>query len=158
MLAPCGDGTTSVCSGFDVTPPPIETGPMNHLALPTADPERGARFYCDVLGFVRTPRPGFDFRGAWLLRLEVGVMIHLIHDQNFRPPENAPINSRGNHFAMQVADFDEALRRLAEHGVQYVVRVLPDYGYRQAFFHDPDGNVVELGEWPTPREMFSELQ
>lgn len=130
---------------------------MNHLALPTADPERGARFYCNVLGFVRTPRPGFSFRGAWLLRPEVGVMIHLIHDEHFRPPENAAVNSRGNHFAMQVADYDAAVRSLAEHGVRFVEHKLPDYGYRQAFFHDPDGNVVELGEWPSASEMFPEL-
>lgn len=137
-----------------MTPPPIEIGALNHLALPTADPERGARFYCDVLGFVRTPRPGFDFRGAWLLRPEVGVMIHLIHDKEFRPAESAAINSRGNHLAIHVDDFDEALRRLAAHGVRFVERVLPDYGYRQVFFHDPDGNVVELGEWPSADVMF----
>ena len=35
-----------------------------------------------------------------------------------------------------------------------VERVLPDYGYRQAFFRDPDGNVLELGEWPPANEMF----
>lgn len=144
-------------AGKDVIPAPVSAGPMNHLALPTADPERGAQFYCDVLGFVRTSRPAFDFRGAWLLRPEVGVMIHLIHDEHFRSPENAAVNSRGNHFAMQVEDFDEAVRRLTDHGVQYVVRILPDYNYRQAFFHDPDGNVVELGEWPSPNEMFRDL-
>jgi hypothetical protein len=25
------------------------------------------------------------------------------------------------------------------------------------FFHDPDGNTLELGEWPSPDEMFLEL-
>ena len=41
-----------------------------------------------------------------------------------------------------------------DHGLDYVERVLPDYGYRQIFFRDPDGNVLELGEWPPSNEMF----
>jgi catechol 2,3-dioxygenase-like lactoylglutathione lyase family enzyme len=135
-------------------PPPIQTGPLNHVALPTADPERGARFYREVLGFVQTPRPAFSFRGAWLLKREVGVMIHLIHDETFQPRPNGPINSRTNHLAMQTADYDRAVALLAAHGVAHVQRVLPDYGYRQVFFHDPDGNTLELGEWPSPAEMF----
>jgi glyoxylase I family protein len=130
---------------------------MNHLALPTADPERGARFYADVLGFVITPRPAFSFRGAWLLHPAVGVMIHLIHDERFRPDLSQPINSRTNHLAIHVDDFDAAVASLASHGVEHVVRVLPTYHYRQVFFRDPDGNVIELGEWPSPAEMFPGL-
>lgn len=138
-------------------PPAIATGPLNHVALPTADPVRGARFYCDVLGFVETPRPAFSFRGAWLLRREVGVMIHLIHDAAFQPRADGPINSRTHHLALQVSDYPRAVETLAAHGVPYVERVLPDYNYRQVFFRDPDGNTVELGEWPSPDEMFPEL-
>jgi glyoxylase I family protein len=139
-------------------PPPIHTGRLNHVALPTADPERGARFYREVLGFVETPRPAFSFRGAWLLKREVGVMIHLIHDESFKPSTDMPINSRTNHIAMQVADYDAAVKQLAAHGVKYVERILPTYNYRQVFFHDPDGNTLELGEWPSPDEMFPEIQ
>jgi len=137
-----------------VNPSPVAIGLMNHVALPTADPERGARFYCDVLGFRQTPRPSFSFRGAWLLHPDVGIMIHLIHDENFRAAPAAPINTRTNHLAMRVDDYDLAVRRLREHNVEVVERVLPDYGYRQAFFRDPDGNVLELGEWPPANEMF----
>jgi catechol 2,3-dioxygenase-like lactoylglutathione lyase family enzyme len=137
--------------------PAIATGRLNHVALPTADPERGVRFYRDVLGFVETLRPAFSFRGAWLLKREVGVMIHLIHDAEFNPADEKPINSRTNHIAMQVSDYDRAVELLAAHGVEYVERVLPTYNYRQVFFHDPDGNTLELGEWPSPDEMFPEV-
>ena len=40
---------------------------MNHLALPTADPERGAKFYVEVLGFVVTPSSS-DSRFARICR------------------------------------------------------------------------------------------
>jgi lactoylglutathione lyase len=138
-------------------PASVQPGPLNHVALPTADPERGAKFYCDVLGFIETPRPSFSFRGSWLFRREVGVMIHLIHDAKYEHRTHEPLNSRTNHLAMQVSDYDATVRQLAAHGVAYVEHVLPDYGYRQAFFQDPDGNVLELGEWPSPSEMFPEL-
>jgi catechol 2,3-dioxygenase-like lactoylglutathione lyase family enzyme len=58
---------------------------------------------------------------------------------------------------MQVSDYDRAVELLSAHGVEYVERVLPDYNYRQVFFHDPDGNTLELGEWPSQDEMFPEL-
>ena len=135
-------------------PAPISSGPLNHVALPSADPERGARFYCDVLGFHETPRPSFSFRGSWLWRPEVGVMLHLIHDAEHEWDATQEINTRTAHLAMQTDDYDRACRQLADHNIDYVQRVLPDYGYRQVFFRDPDGNVVELGEWPSPAEMF----
>jgi glyoxylase I family protein len=139
-----------------MTPAPLAPGLMNHVALPTSDPERAVRFYCDVLGFTETPRPSFNFRGAWLFRREVGVMIHLIHDAAFVPPTDRPINTRQGHLAIRVDDYDRAVAQLREHGVEVVERVLPDYGYRQVFFRDPDGNVLELGEWPPSNEMFPE--
>jgi glyoxylase I family protein len=135
-------------------PLPIQPGLMNHVALPTADPQRAVRFYRDVLGFVETTRPSFNFRGAWLHRREVGVMIHLIHDARFQPALDEPINTRLGHLAIRVDDYDRAVAQLREHGLDYVERVLPDYGYRQVFFRDPDGNVLELGEWPPSNEMF----
>jgi catechol 2,3-dioxygenase-like lactoylglutathione lyase family enzyme len=138
-------------------PAAIKIGQLNHVALPTADPERGAKFYVEVLGFIPTPRPAFSFRGAWLLHPEAGAMIHLIHSESFQPPAEPKINSRTNHIAMHVDDYDAAVRGLREHGVAYTEHVLPTYGYRQVFFQDPDGNVLELGEWPSPAEMFPQL-
>ncbi|HYO25534.1 MAG TPA: VOC family protein [Lacipirellulaceae bacterium] len=136
---------------------PIDTGLMNHVALRTADPQRAAAFYRDVLGFVETPRPSFDFRGAWLHRREVGVMIHLIHDAAFQPALEGPINTRQGHVAIRVDDYDSAVAKLGARGIKFVERILPDYKYRQVFFRDPDGNVLELGEWPPANEMFPEL-
>jgi glyoxylase I family protein len=137
-----------------VKPAPLSPGLMNHVALPTADPVRTARFYCDVLGFTETPRPAFSFRGSWLMQRDVGVMIHLIHNAGFSPALDEPINTRKGHVAIRVDDYDRAVAQLREHAVEFVERVLPNYGYRQVFFRDPDGNVLELGEWPPVNDMF----
>ena len=84
-------------------------------------------------------------------------MIHLIHDTQHKRPSGA-INTRGSHFAMQCREIDRAIQLLAEHEIEYVERVLPDHGYRQLFFHDPDGNVIELGQWPDVHEMVAALE
>ncbi len=133
-------------------PQNLEPGHFNHIALPTSNAQRCARFYCEVLGFRLVPRPSFSFEGRWLYRAEAGVMIHLIQDEN-RQLKTEPIDTRGYHFAMQSGDVSRDLRLLAEHGVETVERTLPDHGYRQVFFHDPDGNVVEIGEWPAVADM-----
>ena len=130
----------------------IEPGPMNHLALPTADPARAEQFYCELLGFRLVPRPSFSFDGRWLYREETGPLIHLIHVADHRPP-TGPINTLGHHFALQCADINGAIRALSARGIKFVERILPDHGYRQLFFSDPDGNLLELGDWPPPAEM-----
>jgi len=125
----------------------IKLGGMDHLALPTANPARGETFYCQVLGFHVVPRPSFSFDGRWLVHDEVSVMLHLIHNGDHRVA-TGEINTRAGHFALRCPDIDGAIRVLTEHHVEFVEKRLPDHGYRQLFFRDPDGNVIELGEWP----------
>jgi catechol 2,3-dioxygenase-like lactoylglutathione lyase family enzyme len=120
---------------------------MDHVALPTSDAARGERFYCNVLGFHTVPRPSFSFDGRWLVHDTVGVMLHLIHVQDYERP-TGPINTMRGHFALRCTEVDVAIRVFHERGIKFVERRLPDYGYRQVFIQDPDGNVVELGEWP----------
>jgi len=132
----------------------LKPGPLNHLALASADLELATRFYCEVLGFRIVPRPAFSFDGRWLYRQEVGPMLHLIYDAQHTIP-GGKINTRGNHFAMQCEDIELAIRQLKEHKIEFVERVLPGRGYRQLFFRDPDGHVVEVGEWPDVHEMIA---
>ena len=135
-----------------MSPQSIHLGHLNHLALSSLDVDRSAEFYCEVLGFRLTSRPPFSFDGRWLYRKEVGAMIHLIFNAEHQIAQD-DIETRGNHFAMQCEDIELAIRKLKEHAIEYVERVLPDRGYRQLFFHDPDGHVIELGEWPDVHEM-----
>ena len=127
--------------------PTIKLGPLDHIALATADPARGERFYCDVLGFRVVPRPAFSFDGRWLVHESVGVMLHLIHQTDHHVSDD-PIQTRGGHFAICCSDIDGAMAALEHRGIAFIEKRLPDYGYRQLFLRDPDGNVLELGEWP----------
>jgi glyoxylase I family protein len=125
----------------------IRLGRLDHVALPTSDAARGERFYSDVLGFRAVPRPSFSFDGRWLVHESVGVMLHLIHNDDLQESREG-INSLRGHFAIRCEDIDAAKAALTARGVEFVEKQLPDYGYRQLFMQDPDGNVLELGEWP----------
>ena len=135
-----------------MTSPSIQLGVMNHIGLPTADPARGERFYVEVLGYRVVPRPPFSFAGRWLYRDEVGPLIHLLQVPGHVAP-TGPINTLETHFAIRCEDANDVVSLLNEKGIEFVDRKLPGFGYRQIFFRDPDGNLIELGEWPDPREM-----
>lgn len=130
--------------------PPI--GQFNHVTLPSVDLQRAEQFYVELLGFQVFPRPSFSFDGRWLYREEVGPMIHLNHNPEHQAP-TGPLYTRGAHFALQCSNLQEIVDQLKQRGIEYEVRTLPDYGYRQLFFRDPDGNLIELGEWPELETM-----
>lgn len=131
---------------------PIPLARFNHAALNASDVDASIAFYTRVLGFYEVARPGFSFAGSWLYSAGVGMMLHLIQDERFEPTTTRD-NTRRHHLAFRVADIDRTLEQLAQLDVLVIQRRLPDYGYRQLFIHDPDGNLIELGEWPDVEAM-----
>ena len=81
----------------------------------------------------RSDRPDFGFGGAWL---DVGdQQIHLIE---------APVpDDQGQHLALLVDDLDDTIAELRSDGIE-VSDPSPVGTGRQAFTHDPSGNLVEL--------------
>jgi catechol 2,3-dioxygenase-like lactoylglutathione lyase family enzyme len=107
---------------------------VHHVSINVADVGEALDFYVDRLGLTpRADRPDFGFGGAWL---DVGAQqVHLIE---------APIpDERGQHFAVHVADLDATIIELRSAGVE-VSDASPVGTGRQAFLHDPSGNLVEL--------------
>jgi catechol 2,3-dioxygenase-like lactoylglutathione lyase family enzyme len=107
---------------------------VHHVSINVTDVEAAVRFYVDVLGLAtRDDRPAFGFGGAWL---DVGgQQLHLI--------EAAVPADLAQHFAVQVADLDAVVDELRANGVA-VSDASPVGTGRQAFLHDPAGNLVEL--------------
>jgi glyoxylase I family protein len=109
---------------------------LHHVSINVDDVEAARRFYVDVLGAVeRSDRPDFGFGGAWL---DVGrQQIHLIE---------APVpEDNGQHLALLVDDLDATVTELRADGIE-VSDASPVGTGRQAFTHDPSGNLVELHE------------
>ena len=131
----------------------------DHVALLVSNVERSRQFYSQVLGMREIPRPqNFDFPGVWL---ENGpFQIHLIGEQaegrtrQVNPGYNPPELEVGNatHVAFEVDDLEGAMRHLREQGVAIVGGPRPrGDGVQQLYICDPDGYVVELFVWETPR-------
>jgi len=128
---------------------PIFPQSLHHISLATIDAEISARFYETVVGMKRISRPAFSFGGAWLYHPRGDWQIHLIEreDVNGLP---ASIDSLAPHFAMEVDDLDAVEVRLKEHAIVYK-RKVNAAGFEQIFFHDPDGNMIEIGIYPASR-------
>jgi glyoxylase I family protein len=107
---------------------------VHHVSINVADVEASTAFYVERLGLARRDdRPDFGFGGAWLDA--GGQQVHLIE---------APLpTDQGQHFALQVADLDATVAELRAAGLE-VSDASPVGTGRQAFLHDPAGNLVEL--------------
>ena len=91
---------------------------------------------CSAWSCCRAPTSAFA--GAWL-GFGGGRQVHLI--------EAAVPEDRGQHFAFQVDDIDAAVAALRASGTKVRGPVpVGDSAARQAFFHDPDGNRLELNQ------------
>ena len=112
---------------------------VHHVSINVPDVDAAVAFYTGVLGgSVRDDRPDFGFGGAWI---DVGdSQVHLI--------EAAPPPVLGQHFAIRVADLDDAVAELRMHGVD-IADPSPVGPGRQTFLADPAGNTVELYELVT---------
>jgi catechol 2,3-dioxygenase-like lactoylglutathione lyase family enzyme len=109
---------------------------VHHVSINVADVDAALAFYVEHLGLTpRADRPDFGFGGAWL---DLGPQqVHLI--------EAPPPGDRGQHFAVHVADLDGSIAELRAAGLE-VSDASPVGSGRQAFLHDPSGNLVELHE------------
>jgi glyoxylase I family protein len=109
---------------------------IHHVSLNVSDTERALGFYRDVLGMPLLARPDFSFPGAWL-DAGNGRQVHLIE-------ADVP-GDRGQHVAFRVDDVDAVVAAVRAAGVE-VRDPKPVVGttIRQAFTHDPDGNLLEF--------------
>lgn len=119
---------------------------LNHVALRTKRLEESIQFYVSILGFRQVSRPPFDFRGAWLYAGR--MQIHLIESQDAGNP--GEIDTRTNHFAFAVENVERVAARLDTFQIPYVRRRMPEWGNPQIYVQDPDGNVIEMGEYREP--------
>ena len=125
----------------------IVTG-VDFVSIPTRDIEAAAEFYENVLGLERSKawqRPGEEPLG---IEFETGtVTIALIATERLGipfQPHKVPI-------ALQVDDVAAARATLESRGVTFIGETIDSGVCHQAFFEDPDGNVLDLHHRYAPR-------
>ena len=121
---------------------PFKLKALDHVVLRVAYTDRAIRFYCEVLGCHEERR--LDSIG--LVQLRAGAaLIDLVP----RTADEPPGSGNMDHFAITIEPFDPAAltAHFACHGITLgePARRYGAEGYGPSvYFHDPDGNQVEL--------------
>jgi len=113
-----------------------------HFTIPVKDLDRAEAFYTELLGFAKVRRSGH----MCFLRCGGDLFVLTLSEKPVdpNPPDHHEIHTA---FLAKGADYDAALRTLSENGVRVFLEETRDRGTfegRSAYFHDPDGNVLEV--------------
>jgi lactoylglutathione lyase len=119
-----------------------------HIGLRVADLERSLAFYTglgyEVLGSV--PETAFGSLTMLKLPRDEFVTIELVHD-----PGRGEVGAGGlQHLVIQVESMRATIAELPERGIEVEPPSSPDGSadFWTAWLTDPDGNRIELVQWP----------
>jgi lactoylglutathione lyase len=120
-----------------------------HFGLRVADLDRSLAFYAAVGYEVVGNVPETPLGHLTMLKLpgDEFVTIELVHDPS--QEEVGPATGL-SHFVITVESMDATVGALAAHGIDADVPVSPDGSddFRTTWIVDPDGNRIELVQWP----------
>ena len=120
-----------------------------HFGLRVADVDRSRAFYTAVGYEVVGSVPDTPLGHLTMLKLpdDQFVTIELVHDPTHREVVR---ETRLSHFVIKVESMDATVAELAAHGITVDAPTSPDGSedFRTTFVVDPDGNRIELVQWP----------
>jgi methylmalonyl-CoA epimerase len=122
---------------------------LDHVAITVRDMDRAVAFYRDVLGFEVLGQLVLDGGTFKLVYLQAGTgrieLFAFTEKGRASDTQNRDQDLGLKHVAFSVDDVDAVAHRLKAHGVPLTLEPLDaPGGVRLAFFHDPDGNLLEL--------------
>ncbi len=125
---------------------------LDHLVLTVEDIERSASFYERVLGLEREFFRGPEGQPRHALRF--GRQKINLQDRSTDTPTKAaaPAIGSGDFCLIAAAPLDDVLAHLRSQNVPIVAGPVARRGalgpMRSIYFRDPDGNLVEVAEYP----------
>ena len=120
----------------------MSVGVLDHFNIRTRNLGDTVRFYEDVLGLEKGPRPNFAFPGAWMYS-EGKAVVHLVDISATAEPQK-PDSGVVHHVAFVSRGFDSMKQRLAAKAIQFDTVTVPGNALWQIFITDPNGVVIEL--------------
>jgi len=120
----------------------MSVGVLDHFNIRTRKLADTVRFYEDVLGLEKGPRPNFAFPGAWMYS-EGKAVVHLVDIAATDEPQKAD-SGVVHHVAFVSRGFDGMKQRLNSRGMQFEARQVPGGDLWQIFVNDPNGVMIEL--------------
>jgi len=118
---------------------------IDHITLLVSDIDRSAKFYREVLLLSEIETPWGKIPWGRMFSVGSAGQLHLTKGTVQSDQKNKKI-----HYAFNVKEFDDYLKFLKEHKVEYgdfegtpgAVQTRPD-GVKQVYFQDPDGYWIE---------------
>ncbi len=149
-----GEGERNVWQKEDAM---IQLTRLGHVLLRVADIERSKAFYTKTLGF-EVVEEDPEHGGVFMSLGEHGHTLDLFQVENPESTDLRSPNRVGVHHIAFMVDSEEALKEayftLQENGVE-VVRAVDHVSQKSIYFHDPDGNRLEIYyELPNAPELF----
>jgi catechol 2,3-dioxygenase-like lactoylglutathione lyase family enzyme len=132
-----------------------------HIGLPVNDIKRAEKFYVDVLGMTvmgrgsgvrENNRPFYEMLGYWpeVLRLACSKdnKVEVVLFERGKPVERDRNENGFCHTGLSASseDFDRALGKLKEWGVDFQVGPIIRNDERTLYFYDPEGNLLQLDD------------
>ena len=113
---------------------------LNHLIIPAHDKLKSARFLAAILGL----EVGAEWGPFLPVRTSNGVTLDFA--------ESSELDSRHYAFLVSDGEFDAALKRIQEAGLQFYAdfdlagpgEINHLYGGSGLYFHDPNGHLLEI--------------
>ena len=125
-------------------------GVLDHFNIRTRNLGETVRFYEDVLGLEKGPRPNFAFPGAWMYS-EGRAVVHLVDISPTDEPQK-PDSGVVHHVGFVSQGFRGMKQRLQAKGVEFEAREVPGGDLWQIFVRDPNGVMIELN-YETAKEQ-----
>ena len=121
-----------------------------HFGLRVADLDRSLAFYTAIGYEIVGSVPETPLGHLTMLKLpgDEFVTIELVHDPT---QGEANVSTGLSHFVIKVEAMDATISELAARGIDAELPVSPDGSddFRTTWVIDPDGNRIELVQWPT---------
>jgi len=124
---------------------------MDHVAIATTDLNKVVDFYTSVLGFEKGERYEMGDRGMTIQFLKApGVQLELFgYSRKVEQADRTALQAGLVHLAIKVRKLDELRESLRKKGITFEGEPrVAMMGQRIVFLRDPDGNRIELSEWP----------
>jgi glyoxylase I family protein len=115
-----------------------------HFSIPVSDIEKSTRFYTEIVGCRHLATVG---QGTMSFLDAAGTCLILVKRE--KPINQRPEDHGGVHHSFGVADYKGALEHLRRNGVEITFEEDRQGGVvngPRAYFHDPDGTVLEFIE------------
>jgi catechol 2,3-dioxygenase-like lactoylglutathione lyase family enzyme len=120
----------------------MSVGVLDHFNIRTRKLADTVRFYEDILGLEKGPRPSFAFPGAWMYS-EGRAVVHLVDISATEEPQK-PDSGVVHHVAFASRGFDDMKQRLTTKAMSFDARQVPGGDLWQIFVNDPNGVMIEL--------------